>query len=74
MGLAYGLIIFLVILGCIVAALIAYSIHHVFTNGFYREEAKEMSEDQRHYMQRLRLENRRRLAYEARRRGPVTEL
>lgn len=65
--LSYELIIFLVILGCVVAVLIAYSLHYVFTNGFYNEEdSKEMPEDQRRYMHAIRIENRKRLAHEAR--------
>lgn len=63
--LSYGLIIFLVILGCIVSAVIGYAVHYVTTNGFYRNEnRKEMSEEQRKYMHMIRMENRRRLAYE----------
>lgn len=68
MGLAYELIVFLVIVGCLVVTILASSIYNIFTRGSSREEdVKEMSDDQRHYMQKIRLENRRRLVYESRR-------
>ena len=62
---SYNLIIFLVILGCVIAAVIGFSIHYVSTNGFYRkEDHKEMSDEQRQYMRMVRMENRRRLAHQ----------
>lgn len=56
--LSHGLVIFLVILGCVVATLIGYVIHYTLTNGFYNSrDNQEISEDQKHYMKFVRLQN-----------------
>lgn len=57
--LSYGVIIFLVILGCVVAVVIGYSVHYVSTNGFYRgQDKRELSDDQRNYTKLVRVQNR----------------
>mgnify|MGYP001111309423 CR=1 FL=1 len=62
-NLSNSAIIFLVILGCVVAVLIGYAIHYTMTNGFYRvEDNREISWDQRHYMKSVRDQNRKWLA------------
>ncbi|KAL4908699.1 hypothetical protein BDW74DRAFT_173931 [Aspergillus multicolor] len=48
--------ILIVIVGCIVAVLLGYSIHYLATNGFQGENVvKEMSHEQRQYMREFRL-------------------
>lgn len=63
--LSHEAIIFLVILGCAISVLIGYAIHYTMTNGFYREEDnREISDEQRHYMKSVQLQNRQGLASE----------
>jgi hypothetical protein len=60
-------IVLLVIIGCIAAVLIGYSVHSLFTNGFHADEkVKDMSYEQKQYMRELRLTNLNWLAREAR--------
>lgn len=67
MGLSYEAIVVIVLIGCIAAVLIGYSIHSLSTNGFQDDEQKvEIPYEQRKYMREYRLRNVQWLAREAR--------
>lgn len=58
MALSKEAVILLVLVGCVVAVLIGYSIHFISTNGFHDdEEEREMSHEQKQYMRGLRLKH-----------------
>jgi hypothetical protein len=64
--LSSGVIILLVIIGCVVSVLIGYSIHHISSNGFRDDETeREMGFEQKQYMRDLRLKNMEILARQA---------
>ncbi|KAB8254782.1 hypothetical protein BDV32DRAFT_10346 [Aspergillus pseudonomiae] len=67
MALSYEAIVVIVLLGCVAAVLIGYSIHSLSTNGFQDDEPKlDISYEQRKYMREHRLRNLHWLAREAR--------
>ncbi|KAE8359544.1 hypothetical protein BDV27DRAFT_149493 [Aspergillus caelatus] len=67
MGLSYEAIVVIVLIGCIAAVLIGYSVHSLATNGFQDDEQKlEIPYEQKKYMREHRLRNIHWLAREAR--------
>lgn len=55
---SYSLYVFVIIVGCVVATFIGYSLHYISTNGFADDDCEpEMSENQRQYMRDVRWRN-----------------
>ncbi|OQE23430.1 hypothetical protein PENFLA_c011G05774 [Penicillium flavigenum] len=63
----YPLYIFLIIAGCIVGALIGFSVYSMFYGLDDSKKFKDMSHEQRNYMREIRQRNLNVLAVEARR-------
>lgn len=54
----YSLYVLCIIIGCVVATFVGYSMHYLATNGFEDDQTeREMSQEQRDYMRNVRYRN-----------------